>query len=200
MINYLEGTIKNVTDKTITLLVNGVGFNLATPQAKKFTNDQKITLHTYLHWNQEKGPSLFGFETEFERTVFLLIIDCPKIGPSIALNVLTHITPAQFLESITSQNEKTLSSISGIGTKKAEQLIAHLRHKVAKLISTGSIKSESQQSFTQWQHVNEVLSSLNYSRSEINKAMQYLTENHAGENIALDQLIRASLAFLSKGL
>ncbi len=198
MIDQLEGTLKHIEDTSVTLHINGIGFSITVPHPEKCTINTQTTLHTYLHWNQEKGPRIFGFATAFERTVFLIIIGCPKIGPGIAITILSHITPSQFLESITSQNEKALSAINGIGTKKAELLIAHLRHKVAKLISSGSIKDEQQHNFTQWQHVSEVLSTLNYSQNEISKTLQFLTKNHAGENVQLDQLIRASLSFLSK--
>jgi len=129
---------------------------------------------------------------------FLMIIDCPKIGPGIAINILSNLTAGQFLEVISSQNDKALSDINGIGAKKAEQIIVQLKHKVSKLISSGMISSEeTQQDFTQWQNVNDVLVSLNYSKPEISKAMQFLTEKHAGQNVPLDKLIRSALSYLS---
>lgn len=201
MIDSLEGTIKAITGKTITLLVGGVGYAITLPRAQSYTCNTQASFHTYIHWNQEKGPSLFGFDTILERTIFLLIIDCPKMGPQLALSILDSISTSQFLEAITSRNEKLLSSLNGIGEKKAEQLITHLHHKVAKLISQGALPQETdekQQDFMQWQHISDVLKAFNYTQTEINKVISHLSEQYAGQDKSLDQLIRAALSFLSK--
>lgn len=198
MIEYLSGTVKSLHDKGATVVVNGIGLFCNIPQTKSLEVGKSAELFTYMHWNQEKGPSLYGFSSELERTTFLLIIECPKIGPGIALKILSQIEAPQFLEIITSQNEAALNAINGIGTKKAEQLVMQLKHKVAKLISTGDIKPESQQDFVQWQHVNDVLASLNYSKQEISGALKHLGEEYKDQNYPLDKLIRAALGYLSK--
>ena len=197
MIDYLIGKVKDVKEKTITLLVSGIGFQLQTPHPENFIKDKEIELYTYLHWNQEKGPSFFGFKEELEKIVFLMIIECPKIGPGIAINILSQLNASQFLEIINSQNEKALSGINGIGSKKAEQIIVQLKHKVSKLLISGKLPAQTQQDFVQWQNISDVLITLNYSKQEIAKTMQYLTEKYAGQNIMLDQLIRSALKFLS---
>lgn len=195
--NYLTGCVKDINEKNITLDIGGVGFALTVPQAQGITTGSTLTLFTHFHWNQETGPSLYGFCTELERKVFLLIIDCPKIGPGIGINILTSLNAAQFLEVITTQNEKALSAVNGIGAKKAEQIIVHLKHKVQKLVCSGSFVVEQQESFVHWQNVNDVLLSLNYSKPEISKALHHLSEKYQGQNYQLDQLIRSALAFLS---
>ena len=201
MINYLIGKVKTVGEKSLTLLINGFGFEIFTPQIQNFSVEKDIELFTYMHWNQENGPVLYGFETELEKTIFLLIIDCPKIGPSIAMNILSQMSTSEFIQIISQQDEKALSKINGIGEKKAEQIIVALKHKIAKLISTGKLKpEESQTDFTQWQNISDVLTSLNYSKQEIAKTIKYLSEKHAGQNIALDQLIRSALGFLSNNI
>ncbi|MBD3232053.1 hypothetical protein GF322_05365 [Candidatus Dependentiae bacterium] len=200
MINYLSGKIKDIKEQTVTLLVNGVGFALQVAQTKHLIKDKEAEFYTYLHWNSEKGPSFYGFSNEVEKTVFLLIIDCPKIGPGIAINILSQIDSMQFLEIVSSQNEDALSDINGIGPKKAEHIIMFLKNKVAKLLSSGQIKIGKQQNFVQWQNVNDVLTSLNYSKSEITKTMQYLTEKYSTQNVSIDQLIRAALSYLSGNL
>ncbi|MFH1644201.1 MAG: Holliday junction branch migration protein RuvA [bacterium] len=198
MINYLIGKIENIGEKNLTIVTNGMGFQLHVPNTKNFSKDKEEKIYTYMHWNQEKGPSFYGFKDETERQIFLMIIDCPKIGPSIALSILSQMSPGRFIEVITTQNEDALSSISGIGEKKAEQIIVQLKHKISKLLSSGQINlSEQQQDFTHWQNINDVLVSLNYSKPEISKAMMYLTEKYSDQNYPLDKLIRSALSFLS---
>ncbi|MFA6527357.1 MAG: OB-fold domain-containing protein, partial [Candidatus Babeliales bacterium] len=75
MFNYLTGCVKDCSEKNVTLDIGGIGFALMVPQIAALVPGKTHTLFTYFHWNQESGPSLYGFCTELERTVFLLIID-----------------------------------------------------------------------------------------------------------------------------
>jgi len=194
----LHGTITAVRDRDVTLTVGGIGFAVFVPQPTQFITDSTLQMFIHFHWNAENGPSLYGFVTELDRRVFLMIIDCSKIGPTLALNVLSRYSAGQFLEIITTANEAALSEVSGIGSKKAEQIIVELKHKVQKLINTGALAVEQQQGFVQWQQLNEVLLSLNYSKQEIAKVTNHLSEKYSGQNYPLDQLIRAALAYLSQ--
>jgi holliday junction DNA helicase RuvA len=194
----LHGTITAVRDRDVTLTVGGIGFAVFVPQVAQFVIDTQAQLFIHFHWNAENGPSLYGFGSELDRQVFLMIIDCPKIGPTLALSILSRYSAGQFLEIITTANEAALSDVSGIGEKKAEQIIVTLKHKVQKLVNTGALAVEHQQGFVQWQQLNEVLLSLNYSKPEIVKVTSHLSEKYAGQNYPLDQLIRAALAYLSQ--
>lgn len=198
MIDQLQGKVIAIKEKGVTLDVNGVGFALHVTQPQQYACDEGRLFFTYLHWHPDNGPSLYGFATELERKVFLLIIDCPKIGPSIANNILSQLSAGHFLELIATANQDGLSALHGIGSKKAEQLIVELKQKVQKLLKAGDIVVEQQQSFVLWQQLQDVLTSLNYSRQEITKTTQYLTDKYAQEPQPLDLLIRAALAFLSQ--
>lgn len=198
MINYLCGKVMAATEKSVTLLVHDVGFLLNTPRGEGLCQGSIKEFFTYLHWNPENGPSLYGFQSEIERKVFLMIIDCPKIGPSIALSILSQIGANEFLNIVSSQNEKALSAVNGIGEKKAEQIIVTLKHKVTKMLASGQIcPAESQQDFVQWQNIGEVLSSLGYSKHESSQAVQHLMKKYSNENVSLDNLIRSALTFLT---
>ncbi len=179
-------------------MVGGLGLSVFVPKALGYIQEQSIELYTYLHWNTEHGFSLFGFTSEFERTVFLMIIDCPKIGPSIGLNILSQVNAGLFIKLISTHDEKGLSGLNGIGPKKAEQLIVELKHKVARLLESGVAVNESQQDFVEWHNVSAVLTSLNYSKQEIVPAVSYLSEKYKNQNCTLDQLIRSALAYLSQ--
>ena len=93
MIDFVTGKTKWVGEKSILVMVNGVGFSIHVPNAQKIQEGADVELYTHMHWNQEKGPSLFGFQSELDKAIFLMIIECPKVGPSIALNVLSGIAP-----------------------------------------------------------------------------------------------------------
>lgn len=198
MFDILKGTVTLIGEKTVTLMIGGIGFAIHVPRSERLNLETEVTLHTYLHWNQENGPALFGFLSTQERTVFQLIIDCPKIGPTLGLNVLSQLSIGQFIDAISTHNVKILSSVSGIGEKKAEQIIVELKNKVQKLVLSGHLQKEEQQSFSAWHQVSEVLLSLNYTRQEIAGAMTHLSEKCGSQNYPLDHLIRNALTFLSQ--
>jgi holliday junction DNA helicase RuvA len=199
MIDFIQGAVTSFSETQLIITVGNFGISLFSPKSSQYIKSNSIKLFTYLHWNQEQGPKLFGFATELDRTIFLLIIDCPKIGPSIGLSVLSHFTATQFLDIITSHDEQRLSQVNGIGTKKAEQIIIQLKHKVTKLLESGSIKIvDKDQNFAQWKQLSDVLSSLNYSKTEITQTIQRLSkENKAQQITSFDKLIRMALAHLS---
>ncbi len=199
MIDYVIGQVKKVKESSLTILVNGLGLSFQMAQTQDVKEGEQVELYSYLHWNSENGPSLFAFRNELERELFLMIIECSKIGPKIALSILSQMSPEEFLEVISSGDEKKLSSVNGIGAKKAEQIIVQLKHKVAKLITSGKIKVEKGRSFSQWQNLSEALASLGYSRQEINNALGLIRKENL-QNVSFDQLLRRSLSFLSKGI
>lgn len=197
MISYLSGTIKEIQDNTLTVVISGIGYAVQVTNPGLYAQGTPIELSIYTHWNQEQGPSLFGFNSGLDRTVFLLIISCSGIGPKIGLAALANLSAQGFLEAVQTGNEKALSSISGVGAKKAEQIIVHLKHKVAKLIESGTVTLGSS-NLEQWHHISEVLKSLNYSKQEISATVNFLTENYGGTSLTFDQLMRHALSFLAK--
>lgn len=197
MIRTVNGTVQAVTDQDITVNIGPIGLALQVPNPSQFQVGAAITVATYLHWNQEQGPSLFGFVDELDRAVFLLIISCAGIGPKIALAALGQLGSANILIALQTSNEKVLSQVSGIGAKKAEQIIAHLRHKADKVAKnfTGAVTGKT---VTQWDDVTQALTSLNYTRAEIANTMQHLGQRYADVQLPFDQLIRHALSFLAK--
>ena len=132
-----------------------------------------------------------------EKTTFLLIISCSGIGPKIGLAILNQLDPAIFLQAILEENIKTLSSISGIGAKKAEQICVALKHKVAKLLKDQPSLTASSASLGVWKDLMDTLSSLSYSPTEIKAAMNFLKESNLDSTTPLSQLLRKALAFLA---
>jgi Holliday junction DNA helicase RuvA len=199
MINLLHGTIKDIKDQVLVLDIGPIGFEVYVANSLLFNVNDTVNLFIHLQWNQEQGPTLFGFQTETDKQIFQLIIGCSGIGPKIALAILNQLGASAFLHAIQTDNEEMLSKVSGIGIKKAEQMIVHLRHKVKKLFELGiSIDKSSVQARQQWNDIINALESLHYSRPEINKVMKYLTETCTDPAVPFEHLMRKALSFLSK--
>lgn len=197
MIDFIKGIVKKVNNSEVVILAGNFGFSILVPRAESLSVGSEVELFIYMHWNSDVGPTLYGFLKEIERSIFILTIDCPKVGPKLALNILSNMSPSHFIEVINNQNEKALGSISGIG-KKGEQIIAHLKHKISKLSYIPSNDSEvSSVNYNDINGLREALSSLGYSKSEIYSAINYLNKNFTSSKLTFDQLLRNSLSYFA---
>lgn len=196
MIGYLKGVITNLSSqKALIQTDSGIGFEINLVKTDKLAKDKPAEFFIYTHWNQENGPSLFGFFTQEEKAIFELVISCNGIGPKMGVSILSQIEPAIFVNAIKDGNTKILSSISGIGPKKAEQLVFHLKNKVSDLKNLDIINKSLANHFDE---ISQVLGSLNYSKTEITATFNYLNNNFEKYDFNFDELLRKSLSFLSK--
>lgn len=198
MIDMLQGTIMSLSRQRIIVMVRGVGYGVQVPSENIFGTQQEVTLFIYTNWTQEHGPSLFGFLSSLDKQVFALIISCSGIGPKIGLATLTTMSSSNFIAVVTSGDTKTLSTVPGIGLKKAEAMVLHLRDKVAQLLESGIVLEESAQSARFINEVSEVLLSLNYSRTETTHALEYVKKHNDIAQQTFDSLLRKALGFLAQ--
>ena len=197
MISSITGTVQSTDYNKVYLQQGPFTFELFCPQSKKLTAKETINLQTYFHWNQEQGPTLFGFLSSLDKDVFLLIIGCSGIGPKMGLSILEQIEAAQFLQLIIEENTAQLSKLKSIGIKKAEQLCLALRNKAPKLVKAyPELNEKSSISFLS--DLQETLESLNYSSTEIKQTMSILKEQSNLKEATFDQLLRKALQILAK--
>jgi holliday junction DNA helicase RuvA len=198
MLDYIVGIVKETQGQEITLEVGMFGVSLQVPNAQSFQKDGTSKIYSYLHWNAENGPSLFGFAAPMDRSIFEIIISCSGIGPKIGLAILADLGSQGFLQAISSGDEQMLSKVNGIGKKKAEQIIVQLKHKVASLIESGTVDVSDVKEIAHYHDVGLALQSLNYSRQEIGRAMDYIKKNSKVDATTFDVLLRQALSYLSK--
>ncbi|MFA6066529.1 MAG: Holliday junction branch migration protein RuvA [Candidatus Babeliaceae bacterium] len=196
MIAMLSGTVCDVYHQGVVLDVGGIGFALNVPQELAFTPGATAAFHVHMHWNQEQGPSLFGFTTLLEKKVFMQVISCSGIGPKIGLTLVANITPSQFVAAITMGDVSLLSSINGIGRKKAESIILQLKDSVNKLDITAY--GEQPELLKQLKSVTDALKSLGYSRNEIEFALEKIRKEP--QESTFDHLMRKVLGALAKNI
>lgn len=198
MIDRLDGIVDSMTENSVVLRIGSVYLALQVPRAHQTTVGNAVILYTQLIWNQETGPHLFGFLSLLERTVFMLVTECSGIGPKLALAMLDQLGPEAIVTALYEGTEKVLSSVSGIGAKKAEFMIVQLKGKAAKLIKAGQISNTGSVSYLH--EVDSALQSLNYSRGEIQRAMEHIKQAPRAETDAqpsFDVLLRRALSYLT---
>ena len=76
---------------------------------------------------------LFGFLTKEEQTIFEKLITINKVGPKLALGILSGMSPADLLTAIKNNDAARLSAIPGVGKKTAERLALEMKDKLSDL-------------------------------------------------------------------
>ena len=90
---------------------------------------EQATLLTHLILRDD-GMHLYGFSTEAERELFLMLIGVQGVGPKVALAVLSGGAPRELLNAIASGDTARFQAVPGIGKRTAERIIVELREKV----------------------------------------------------------------------
>jgi len=85
--------------------------------------------HTHV---REDTLSLYGFLSERERALFLLLLTVNGIGPRVALTVLSGMPPGELVEALRKQDVRRLMSVPGVGKKTAERMVLELAEKAQK--------------------------------------------------------------------
>ena len=135
MIAYLYGEPVQTGDRWVILDVNGIGYRVyvPVPEVQEIAGSSgKVKLFTHLSV-REDAHTLYGFLHGSEREIFSILIGVSGIGPQTALNILSQITIGDFALAILSDDEKSLTRISGIGSKSAKRLILELKDKMKKV-------------------------------------------------------------------
>ena len=139
MISHLRGQLIDRDENSVTIDVNGVGYNVLVPSivAKALESaplDEPIALETiyFLQLDQNRAtPVLLGFENAIQREFFEKLLLVPRMGPKSALQ--TFARPVSTLATaIETANAALLQSLPGVGKQKARDLVATLQGKVAK--------------------------------------------------------------------
>jgi Holliday junction DNA helicase RuvA len=94
----------------------------------------EVSLRAYTYV-REDALQLFGFRTEREKRLFLLLITVSGIGPKLAITALSGLSAEELIQAIRSENLAKLVGIPGVGKKTAERMLVELKDKVAALAS-----------------------------------------------------------------
>jgi Holliday junction DNA helicase RuvA len=134
MISHISGDIAYCGDGFVVIDYNGFGYqiNVTTTTLDELRDSkEKVKLYTHLHVREDE-LTLFGFRTLGELEMFKLLISVTRIGPQIALNILSQIRTGDLATAVLQKDENILRRISGVGPKNAQRIILELRDKMIK--------------------------------------------------------------------
>lgn len=194
MISLLRGKVAHKTLGKVVVDVNGVGYGVTVPLSTYYRlpeagGETELKIHTSM---KDSSIELFGFHTEDERIVFTLLISVAGVGPRVATNILSYITPAEFASAVSS-GELERKKIPGIGPKLASRLTTELKDKVTGL----GVSGETAGGGGVLEDVVSALLNLGYKKAEIDERISELERISAGEG-GIEAALRESLKVMRK--
>ena len=131
MYAHIRGTVCSIMPDRVVIEAAGVGYELfcSSLTINRLREGDTAKLLTHFHLSQD-AVALYGFNTESEREMFRKLIGITRIGPKVALNVLSVLTPEDVALAVVTENAAAFSRVQGLGKKTAARLILELKEKV----------------------------------------------------------------------
>lgn len=142
MIAFVRGNFVNKTPASVTVDVNGVGYELqiSLNTYSRIQNLEKGLLYTYLQI-KEDGHTLYGFFEVQEKDLFTQLISVSGVGAATARMILSSMKSVDVVRAIATGDARVLESVKGIGKKSAERIILELKDKMGKISTDSNIST-----------------------------------------------------------
>lgn len=200
MIASLSGIVDQISDDSVVVDVNGVGylvFAASRTLAKLPARGEPVRLLIETHV-REDHIHLYGFADEAERGWFRLLTTVQGVGAKIALAVLSALAPDALTAAVMAQDKAALTEADGVGRKLAQRIVMELRDKlgaVALAPATLARDTEPEGASIAGDAVSALVN-LGYPRTDAFAAVSTAART-LGAEARLDALVKASLKELA---
>jgi Holliday junction DNA helicase RuvA len=197
MIAHLKGQLIHKSPVSLVVDVQGVGYEVFIPLTAYYELPEcGATVSLYIHTRiREDSLKLFGFIGETEKNMFELLTRISKVGPKIALAILSGMTAQDLTRAVFEHDISTLSTIPGVGRKTAERLALELKDKLSEL----NLQPETATANTPGGGIKDdavsALVNLGYKKAQAEQALKKVWRDEPKPS--LEELIRDSLNCLS---
>ena len=169
MFYSFTGTVAEKTDKSIVLSFGKVcyEFLVSLLTRESITVGQEATLYAWLRFRQNNGDlELYGFATRQEKQMFMLLTSVNKIGPKIALNILSATTLSKLQMALSNKKVDFLTDVLGLSEKTATRLVLELSRKIKHLDNAVDLEGDLE--------LEEELASLGFQKKDIRRVIDKL--------------------------
>ena len=199
MIAMLRGVVASVGADHVVLDVQGVGYKVQVPGTLLggASSEQPRTLHVSTIV-REDAFSLYGFDTGEARDTFDILRGVNKVGPKVALAVLSTLAPRELVRAVASEDLAALSRVPGIGRKTASRMVLELNGKLPSAFEPDPAGSAAQapKASPRPDPLMLALARLDYRKSEIDRA---IGQAPGVDDAPLEARLRAALRILASG-
>ncbi len=190
MINRLRGTLVEKDPEGVVLEVGGVGYrasaSLTTLRALPSLGEECV-IHTRMVV-REDAMLLFGFATKEERAAFDSLTAVSKVGPKLALAVLSSMSPPEIAEAVARGDVLKFAAVPGLGRKSAERLVLELKGKdIAVFTPEPAVAGDGGGPYLE---AREALTSLGYSLEEAEQSLKSIPPQDTVEKYIKEALRR----------
>jgi Holliday junction DNA helicase RuvA len=200
MIAQLRGVVveKNLADAVVD--VNGVGYRvhfslLTLTRLPEEGQPVRIRVRTVV---REDALDLFGFLGRAEEEMFLLLTSVSRVGPRLAMTVLSGMEVSELANAIGRGDIARLTQIHGVGKKNAERLVVELKEKVKLVQLEAQSEGTAPRAVDVRGDLVSALVNLGYKALQAEKAAEVASER-AGEDASFELLFREALKGLRSG-
>ena len=131
MYAYISGIVDDLLPDRAILEAGGVGYELfcSAMTLKRLRAGQKERLYTHLHLT-EGVMALYGFYDTDEKEMFRRLLSVTRVGPKLALSVLSMLSPSDVAGAIVTNNAAAFDRVPGMGRKTAQRVLLELKERV----------------------------------------------------------------------
>ncbi|MCR5451171.1 MAG: Holliday junction branch migration protein RuvA [Lachnospiraceae bacterium] len=171
MYAYIKGTLAGESASNIIIDNGGIGY-LITVSARTVSSlppkGSELTIYTEFIASENTGVVLYGFLSQEEKEMFILLQSVNGVGPKAAINILSVMTPEELTLAIAGEDEKAITRANGVGPKAAKRIILELKDKVDLSfgVSDNYPASDTNMESSSFEDVLLALTSMGYSSSE----------------------------------
>ena len=194
MIAHLIGKLIYKSPDHSIVDVNGIGYKIFTPLSTYYVlpkTGESVRLHIHTRVREDE-LKLFGFLTEEEQAIFEKLITINKVGPKLALGILSGMSPADLLTAVMSNDAARLSTIPGVGKKTAERLTLEMKDKLSDLTFEMENQKDTEAPEGPYEDALSALVNLGYKKPQAEKSLKS-AYNKIGKDSSLEDLIKESL-------
>lgn len=193
MYEYFQGVIVTIKPDFVVVDVNGIGYKVFSPTPYAYQEGQKARVFIeQIVW--DTGITLYGFQTEDDKGLFLKLLSVSGIGPKSALAIMAAEDSDSLAEAIEQGEVKYLTRFPGVGKKTASQIVLDLKGKLGSFVKNAN-KAASAEVSPELNDALLALLALGYTKKEVDRITPALI---AEEKTTADQYIKKGLALLLK--
>ena len=207
MIATLSGSLSHKDPGSAIIDVQGVGYEVLL-STRTYDLLPAVGENTFLYIYtsvREDAITLYGFFSQEEKKLFLLLNTVSGVGPKLGLGILSGIDPAELCNAISLKDMARLTSLSGVGKKTAQRLCMELGEKVGAFVPAAAetkktgLGAPAQSEGFAMQDAASALVNLGYSQETAWQALRAVQQEDAEKaaSFQVDELIRAALRTLA---
>ncbi len=198
MITFLHGKIVEKKPTRIVLDVGGIGYEVHIPLSSYDCMPPVEGMCHILTYDcvREDSHQLFGFMTDAERQMFVMLMSVSGIGPRLAMSVLSGITVKEIKMAVVGGDVKRLSSVSGIGKKTAERMVVELKHKIGEADALEAVAGVEDMSPSDLKTRDVILAliALGYKQIDAKKMVVDSLRGNDASDMTVEELVKKALA------